>query len=539
MAAVQAADPASNNNNDDHNDNDNNDHNDNDDNVGETSDPFQDDTLDALPADHSASSLMAPPPPYNDNPSLSTRLSTWWGSTMRNWRESGSSDERQPLLAAAPSSPSAINRVNDIENSLAETRRPSIARRIGYVFLAILALLLLLIVLFAQPFHTPVSPPPPSSDVPPPPFPSNGLRILSYNFFLRPPPVHSPYQDFKSTRLDLFASHLHNYDVLCLTEVFGDYNSRRSTLIDHARAAGLGYFAIGPERSWLRGKFVGSGVLILSRYPIQSVYTEEYPDAYGVDRVAAKGFVSVKLSFSPNNNNTENAHGERQVVSMRIITTHLQASYIPPDLDSGDDVSGPGAVTRHAQLLQLESYLQTLPSTDPWIVAGDLNVPGSRGAPLPPRIHHHSFDSNANDEDNEGESESGKEYLRMMQVLHHPRDILYECCGHRETWREWGECVEPPGLEGHKGKRLDYILIGQSKSPKLGSKSPTRGYDSPTSGGSTSMKKHNGIYEPPTLKVRNVSVVPFTLDPDLARRVGVRQLSDHSGVEAVLEYRFT
>ncbi|KAI9007164.1 Endonuclease/exonuclease/phosphatase [Gaertneriomyces semiglobifer] len=539
MAAEQAVDPSPNNDRNDHNDsNDNNDNDNNDNNVGETSDPFQDDTLAALPADHSASSLMAPPPPpynANNNPSLSTRLSTWWGSTMRNWRESGSSDERQPLLAATASSPSAINTtVNDIENPLGATRRPSIARRIGYVFLAILAILFLLLVLFAQPFHTPVSPPPPSSDVPPPPFPPNGLRILSYNFFLRPPPVHSPYQDFKSTRLDLFASHLHNYDLLCLTEVFGDYNSRRNTLIDHARAAGLRYFAIGPERSWLRGKFVGSGVLILSRYPIQSVYTEEYPDAYGVDRVAAKGFVSVKLSFS-NNNTSERGH---QTMSMRVITTHLQASYIPPDLDSGDDISGPGAVTRHAQLLQLEAYLQTLPATDPWIVAGDLNVPGSRGAPLRgphPSLNHHPLGNhNDNNDNNDGESESGKEYLRMMQVLHHPRDILHDCCGHQETWREWGECVDPPGLEGHKGKRLDYILIGgSSKSLTLHSESPKLNFESQS--GLISMKKN----DTPKLTVKNVTVTPFTLAPDHARRSGVRQLSDHSGVEAVLEYRFT
>ena len=54
------------------------------------------------------------------------------------------------------------------------------------------------------------------------------IRILTYNFFLRPPPVYSNKGDHKDARLKYFIDHyLDNYDVIVFQEVFATFNCRR------------------------------------------------------------------------------------------------------------------------------------------------------------------------------------------------------------------------------------------------------------------------------------------------------------------------
>ena len=48
------------------------------------------------------------------------------------------------------------------------------------------------------------------------------LKLLSYNFLLRPPPISYNGDDFKNERLEEFANErLQKYDIVCMQEVFG------------------------------------------------------------------------------------------------------------------------------------------------------------------------------------------------------------------------------------------------------------------------------------------------------------------------------
>lgn len=50
--------------------------------------------------------------------------------------------------------------------------------------------------------------------------------ILTYNIFLRPPPVKNNDDDYKNERCKHFLKNIDNFDIICLQEVFGFLNRR-------------------------------------------------------------------------------------------------------------------------------------------------------------------------------------------------------------------------------------------------------------------------------------------------------------------------
>mmetsp|Transcript_5573 Transcript_5573/g.5740 ORF Transcript_5573/g.5740 Transcript_5573/m.5740 type:complete len:488 (-) Transcript_5573:97-1560(-) len=141
----------------------------------------------------------------------------------------------------------------------------------------------------------------------------DNIRILTYNMFLRPPFVHNNDDDWKDERLEDFIKLLHNYDILCLQEVFGTYNSRKEQLIRAASKNGF-FYCVDLEAPPFYSKFIAEGgVIIFSRFPILKYSVHLFP--YGVvsDSLSQKGIIYSQIEIGNS--------------KLHLFNTHTQASY--------------------------------------------------------------------------------------------------------------------------------------------------------------------------------------------------------------------
>ena len=93
----------------------------------------------------------------------------------------------------------------------------------------------------------------------------NHINILTYNIFLRPPGVKNNASDHKDARLKEFIKLLHEFDIVCLQEMFGFLNKRKHKLIRCAAKAGFLYYADSVSPSFFTSFVVDGGLLVLSR----------------------------------------------------------------------------------------------------------------------------------------------------------------------------------------------------------------------------------------------------------------------------------
>lgn len=91
---------------------------------------------------------------------------------------------------------------------------------------------------------------------------------MTYNLFMRPPPIHSNASDFKDARLDEIVKRFDDFDIICFQEVFTTFNIRKQKLISYAKKAGLLYHAVSDLPGLFSGCFTDGGLLTLSRFPI-------------------------------------------------------------------------------------------------------------------------------------------------------------------------------------------------------------------------------------------------------------------------------
>ena len=96
-------------------------------------------------------------------------------------------------------------------------------------------------------------------------FKADQVSILTYNIFIRPPPVNNYGDDFKSERLIEFLKLLPNYDIICLQEMFHSLSNRRKKMIKLAKKAGFHYFAESPSPDFFSTMICDGGLLTLSR----------------------------------------------------------------------------------------------------------------------------------------------------------------------------------------------------------------------------------------------------------------------------------
>jgi len=189
------------------------------------------------------------------------------------------------------------------------------------------------------------------------------IRILSYNIFLRPPPVHDKLSDYKDERVKLIGEQvIPNYDIIAFEEAFGSLNKRRESLIQAGIKNGLKYHYSDASQSICNIR-VDGGLLLLSRYEIVEQDRLEYPRGCHSDWLAIKGALYVRLKVN---------NGKH----INIFSTHLQASYEeypPPDSKA--------VIVRMKQAFLLHKFIykhMKNHENEPCFVVGDFNVDGIR-----------------------------------------------------------------------------------------------------------------------------------------------------------------
>lgn len=180
------------------------------------------------------------------------------------------------------------------------------------------------------------------------------VRILSYNIFIRPPGIHNKNGDFKDERLQEFVSgYLDKYDVVALQEMFQFGSSRVKTLLEAAKKRGFLYQAVSP------GGWIDSGLVIISRFPIESFDFQKFPRGIYADRLCGKGVLHARILLADDSNAT-----------VDFFTTHLQSSAQKPAIKEEIDV-------RKQQLKVLHDFVRVKTRDSPSnivIIAGDLNI---------------------------------------------------------------------------------------------------------------------------------------------------------------------
>jgi endonuclease/exonuclease/phosphatase family metal-dependent hydrolase len=189
--------------------------------------------------------------------------------------------------------------------------------------------------------------------------PRKEVKVLTYNLFLRPPLVKNNESDHKSERLREFVKTFHEYDIICLQEVFGFLSGRKDELINYAKKAGFLYSAVSPTPSMFSKYLTDGGLLVLSRFPI--VKNEYNPYPYGVfaDSLSQKGVLYTKVKI--------------QDSYIHLFTTHTQASYIDSDATLPVLCRGDQFISARIfmdKCLRQEGY----DAADVILVAGDFNV---------------------------------------------------------------------------------------------------------------------------------------------------------------------
>ena len=141
----------------------------------------------------------------------------------------------------------------------------------------------------------------------------NSIRLLSYNFFLRPPPINNNGSDYKNERLKDFFEFLREFDIICFQEIFTTLTDRKHQMIREAAKSGLKYHVSSRPPSFFSEYITDSGLLILSRYEIlECDYYYYYLNISG-DAPSNKGIIYAKI-------NINNRY-------LFLFNTHLQSTY--------------------------------------------------------------------------------------------------------------------------------------------------------------------------------------------------------------------
>jgi len=189
------------------------------------------------------------------------------------------------------------------------------------------------------------------------------IKVLTYNIFLRPPPVKNNENDFKNERLEEFIKlELKNFDIICLQEMFGSLTTRRHELIKSAYKSGLFYHVEVPSPSFFSKNTIDAGLVILSRFPI--IESEFRPFKYTVlaCSLVEKGILYAKIHIKDSN--------------LIVFNLHLQASYFNPK----EDIYDVCVKTRLSHIEETAEYInEILENTEindneTVLLMGDFNV---------------------------------------------------------------------------------------------------------------------------------------------------------------------
>jgi endonuclease/exonuclease/phosphatase family metal-dependent hydrolase len=144
-------------------------------------------------------------------------------------------------------------------------------------------------------------------------FHKGSIKVLSYNFFCRPPPINTNGNDYKNERLNDFVELMPDFDIICFQEVFTTLNDRKHKMIREGAKAGLKYYLSAQAPSFFSGYLSDSGLLILSRYEIVENDRYDYYLNISGDAASKKGILYAKIKINDK--------------YLFLFNTHLQSSY--------------------------------------------------------------------------------------------------------------------------------------------------------------------------------------------------------------------
>ena len=188
------------------------------------------------------------------------------------------------------------------------------------------------------------------------------IKVLTYNIFLRPPPIKNNENDWKDERLEEFIKVIHKFDIICLQEMFGSFNSRKQDLIRAATKQGFFFYVETESPSFMSKYMVDGGLIILSRFPIVSKLFVPYQYGVIADSLSQKGLLYAKIQIKDS--------------FLHLFSTHLQASYFY----SGEHNFLCSWETRMSQINQINYIMSEILSQeyknekDKALLVGDFNV---------------------------------------------------------------------------------------------------------------------------------------------------------------------
>ena len=190
------------------------------------------------------------------------------------------------------------------------------------------------------------------------------IKLLTYNFFLRPPPIKTNEDDYKEERLQDFFQYLPDFDIICFQEVFGSFHDRKKKMIKAAKENGYLYYLSSKSPSFFSKYLIDGGLLLISRFPIIENKYINYD--YGVmsDGLSQKGAIYAKIQIKD--------------YYLCLFFTHLQASYY----DSGNTLWNFTIETRTKQTEDFINFIYdtiyNLNDDDlfkcKFIICGDFNI---------------------------------------------------------------------------------------------------------------------------------------------------------------------
>ena len=171
---------------------------------------------------------------------------------------------------------------------------------------------------------------------------NNNFNVLAYNVWALLPGLVSKSV---SERLNLLKDKLNGYDAIVFSELFD--NSRRSTFLNALKTE-YPYQTSVVDRS---GSIEDGGVLIVSRYPIDTESQIAFDDCDAEDCMSAKGVIYAKINKGGN--------------PYHVFGTHTQAW-----------TAEKNQATRLSQFQQMRDFIdsRSISTSEPVIIAGDLNV---------------------------------------------------------------------------------------------------------------------------------------------------------------------
>lgn len=203
------------------------------------------------------------------------------------------------------------------------------------------------------------------------------IKLLTYNIFLRPPPIKTNESDHKDDRMKEFVEkEMKNFNIICFQELFSAFNSRKEYFIEGGSKLGLKYHASLDRDLW-KLKPIDSGLLTLTKFEILESDSIIYDQGLYSDSYATKGVLSTLLKIKDD-------------IKLLVFTTHLQAVY--------EDEKTQYTKVQKTQLIQMRNFILKKMKEHPKVdllLCGDFNV-------------------DANLHDNKGELT----YQEMYDILH-------------------------------------------------------------------------------------------------------------------------